>query len=116
MSWDGRSGWSEWESRGGVLASSPAVCSWGPDRLDLFAKIEDQSLWHTAWRGNEQGWSEWESRGGVLTSDPAATSWGPNRIDLFGQGQDANLWHMAWDGNRWEDWENLGGALMAIVN
>jgi hypothetical protein len=117
MAWRGeRQGWSDWESRGGFLTSAPAVCSWGPNRLDLFARGGDAAIWHMAWRGDKQGWSEWESRGGTLTSAPAAVSWGKDRIDLFARGQDSAIWHMSWDGNRWEDWENLGGALMAIVN
>ena len=84
------SGWSGWESLGGVLTSGPGVCSWSSGRLDVFVRGTDNALWHK-WFSN--GWSGWESLGGVLTSDPAAVSWGPNRIDVFVRGTDNALWH-----------------------
>ena len=102
-------GWSRWESLGGVLTTAPAVASWQPNRLDVFAGGTDESLYHIWWDGNR--WSSWESLGGVLTSAPAAVSWGPNRIDVFARGTDNALWHIWWDGRRWSDWESLGGVL-----
>jgi len=65
--------WSGWESRGGLLTSPPAVVSWGPDRLDIFARGGDNAVWHQAWNGS--AWSGWESRGGMVTSPPCAVSW-----------------------------------------
>ena len=34
-----------WEYLGGGFTSPPAVCSWGPDRLDIFALGLDGSMW-----------------------------------------------------------------------
>ncbi len=65
--------WIGWENLGGVLTSGPAVASWQPNRLDVFARGTDNSLYHKWWDGNN--WSDWESLGGVLTSAPAAVSW-----------------------------------------
>ncbi len=98
---------SRWEYQGGSATSAPAVCSWGARRLDLFARGQDNALWH---RWYENSWSPWESLGAVLSSGPAAVSWGPYRIDVFAQGQDRTLWHRWFDG-RWSVWESLGGVL-----
>jgi hypothetical protein len=102
-------GWSQWEDLGGILTSAPAVASWQPNRLDVFARGQNNHLWHRYWNGAR--WSEWEDLGGVLTTGPAAVSWGPNRIDVFARGQNQALWHIYWDGIRWSAWEDLGGVL-----
>lgn len=102
--------WSSWEDLGGIIESAPAVSSWQRNRLDVFARGQDQGLWHLFWDGSR--WSNWESLGGIITSAPAAASWGPNRIDVFAIGQNQSLWHLYWDGSRWSDWEDLGGVLL----
>jgi len=103
--------WSGWDSPvplTGGAASGPAVASWGPDRLDLFATAGGQ-LQHTCWTGTT--WCNWENLGGALQDDPAAVSWGPNRVDVFARGTDNQLWHKWWDGSGWRGWEPLGGQL-----
>ena len=97
-----------WESLGGVLTSEPAVSSWAPGRLDVFARGTDNALLHR-WYGNN-AWSGWESLGGVLASAPAAVSWADGRIDVFARGTDNALKHLWYDGN-WSAWESLGGML-----
>jgi len=84
-------GWSDWESLGGTLLSAPSVSSWAPNRLDVFARGSDNTLYHIWWDGNR--WSNWESLGGVLTSAPGSVSWGPNRTDVFARGQNNDLIH-----------------------
>ena len=42
-------GWSGWEDLGGVLTSAPAAASWQPNRLDVFAKGQNNALWHIYW-------------------------------------------------------------------
>jgi hypothetical protein len=86
-----------WESLGGVLTSGPDVSSWTANRLDVFARGQDNGLWHL---GFDSGWSDWDSLGGIITSDPGAVSWDNNRIDVFARGQDNAIWHKWWDG-RW---------------
>ncbi len=103
--------WSDWVSLGGELTSGPAVCSWGPNRLDVFVLATDSSLYHKFWNGS--AWSGWEGLGGTLSATPCAVSWGPNRIDVFGRGTDNGLWHKWWDGSHWHDWQNLGGTLLS---
>ena len=48
-----------WESLGGELAGEPAASTWGPDRLDVFARGRDGRLWHRWWDGTR--WVEWEA-------------------------------------------------------
>jgi hypothetical protein len=100
-----------WQPLGGSLASSPAATSWGPNRLDVFAKGQDGALYHMWWDGAT--WHYWERLGGSLTSDPAAVSWGPNRLDIFATGRDRAVYHMwtADGGATWQPWERLGGTL-----
>ena len=100
-----------WQPLGGSLASSPAATSWGPNRLDVFAKGQDGALYHM-WSDGAT-WHYWERLGGSLTSDPAAVSWGPNRLDIFATGRDKAVYHM-WTtdgGANWQPWERLGGTL-----
>jgi len=42
--------WGPWESLGGRLASAPAVVSWAPGRLDIFARSPDDTLEHLWFR------------------------------------------------------------------
>ncbi|TME44418.1 MAG: hypothetical protein E6I60_16785 [Chloroflexi bacterium] len=96
-----------WYSVGGVLASSPAVTSWGLNRTDVFGRGTDNALWHRFWNGT--AWSAWESLGGVLTASPGAVSWGPNHLDVFVRGTDHAVWHRSWDGTSWATWDSVGG-------
>ena len=104
-----------WVSLGGGLTSAPAICSWGAFRRDVFARGEDNALWHKWFKffpdRNVFAWSEWESLGGALTSPPAAVSWGEGRIDVFVRGTDRALWHRWFTGGDWSRWESLGGVL-----
>jgi hypothetical protein len=86
------SDWSGWEDLDGPITSAPAVASWEPDRLDVFAAGYDGNLTHKVWDGNE--WSTFEWVGGEFTGNPAAVSWGKNRIDVFVRGLDDHLAHL----------------------
>lgn len=103
-----QTGWSSWEQLDGVLKDAPSVASWGPNRLDVFARGLDDALWHKVWDGS--GWTAWGSLGGVITSSPAAASWGENRIDIFALGlPPREVWHQTWDG-AWLGWISEGGG------
>jgi len=98
--------WSGWEDLGGIITSGPAVASWAANRLDCFAKGQNNHMWHKWWNG--AAWSGWEDLGGVIDDAPAAVSWGPNRIDCFVRGMNNHVYHKWWDG-AWSGWEDLGG-------
>jgi murein DD-endopeptidase MepM/ murein hydrolase activator NlpD len=101
--------WIRTESLGGAITSGPGVSSWGPGRLDIFARGPDNTLIHKWY--NQNTWWNWESLGGVLASDPVAVSWGTGRIDVFVRGADSALWHRWYDNGAWYPWESLGGIL-----
>jgi len=116
--------WSAEEDLGGIrfdsIDSSPAVASWGLNRLDCFflssfvippessPESPGEAVWHRSWGGN--GWTIEDVRGGISTSDPAAASWGPNRLDVFCRGLNNHMWHCRYDGN-WSNWDDRGGIL-----
>ena len=93
----------------GEVTSSPAVASWGLDRLDVVARGTDFALWHRARNGSQ--WSGWMSLGGVLTSSPAIVTRGFNQLDVFARGTDNALWTRSWNGTSWGNWTWLDGVL-----
>ena len=107
--WDGRQ-WGGWENLGGILLEQPDCVSWGPSRIDCFARGTDQAMWHR-WLDGTQ-WGGWESLGGILLEQPDCVSWGANRLDCFARGTDRAMWHRWWDGAQWGGWESLGGILL----
>ena len=100
--------WQGWEDLGGPITSPPAVASWGPGRLDVFAAGADGQLVHRAFDGE---WDDWHTLGGIFKGGPAAVSWGKNRIDIFVQGMDDHLGHFWWNGEQWRGWQDLGGPI-----
>ena len=42
--WDGR--WRGWEDLQGAIRSAPECVSWGPGRIDCFARGRDGALYH----------------------------------------------------------------------
>jgi hypothetical protein len=102
--------WHTEEDLGGVLTSAPGACSWGPCRLDIFYRGQNEHLWH---RSFDVGWHNEEDLGGVLSSSPAACTWGPGRVDIFYRGQNNHLWHRWFDAGDggWHNEEDLGGVL-----
>src|SRR5215469_2167306 len=101
--------WNGWQDLGGPITAPPAVASWAPHRLDVFAAGTDNQLDHKWWDGST--WHNFQTLGGVFKEGPAAVSWGPNRIDVFVRGIDDHLGHLWWDGGQWRGWEDLGGPL-----
>ena len=59
-----------------------ASSSWGPNRIDTFARGDDK-LWHQAFAGQWYGWESLGAPSGGFTGDPAAVSWSSGRIDVF---------------------------------
>jgi len=100
--------WHSWQALGPEeLRFSPAACSWGPNRIDVFVRETDDKLHHKWWDGNL--WSGYEPLGAEqFQNSPTACSWGPDRIDVFVHGMDDRLHHKQWDGGSWSDYEPLG--------
>ena len=102
--------WYGWQPLGGGTTSGPASSSWGPNRIDTFARGSNGNLWHQAFAGQWLGWEDIGAPSGGFTGDPAAVSFAPGRIDVFVRGLDDHLWRQAWAG-QWYGWEDVGGTL-----
>ena len=79
-------GYQTWTS-----GSRLAAVSSGPNRIDLFARGNDDALWQSTFDG--QYWSSWVQRttANQLTSSPTVTSWGPGRLDVFWRDRTSSL-------------------------
>ncbi|WP_446458963.1 hypothetical protein [Streptomyces rochei] len=96
--------WSKCSARS---QSGPAVSTWGPNRLDVFAKDWDNHLQHRFWNG--QQWSEWLDLGTIGTTDaPAAVSRKEGNIELFVRGRNNHLYHRTYTADT-EEREDEGG-------
>ncbi len=97
--------WTEPESLDGLLASVPAITTWGDEPMEVFAIFDDGQLWDRYWDGTD--WHPWESLEGELQagSIPAAAAAGPDRLDVIALGRNGRTWHRWWDGSRWVPWE-----------
>ncbi|HZO69074.1 MAG TPA: hypothetical protein VFB74_29135 [Kribbellaceae bacterium] len=100
--------WQPWELIPATQAmdSSPAVVSWGANRLDFFARGGSGDLLH-GWYASD-GWHAWEALGGCIVGAPSASTWGVNRLDAWVQSCNstgANIVHKFFDGNGWHPYE-----------
>jgi hypothetical protein len=108
-------GWTNWTALGIVdtehvikLHRTPALVSWGPKRLDLFALSEDNFLYHLAYVNGVWD-SAWNDLGGVeANSPPVAVAWAANRLDVFFTTRDSTVMHLGWNGSNWTPWDSLG--------
>src|SRR5260370_1336148 len=107
-----------WDFIPGQIIDTPNCVSWGPNRLDCFARGPDTQVWNIGWDGTQ--WGNWESLGappsGGILDAPNCVSWGTNRIDCFVRGGDKAMWHIAGDGTQWGGWESLGAPSGGILN
>ena len=80
-------GWTISRSWGGIITEEPAVVSWGPRRLDVFARGGDGRLHH--WWGDDDRWGGPEPLGrmfaDVFNGSPHAVSWAAGRLDIFAE-------------------------------
>jgi hypothetical protein len=97
------------DNLGGSFTSNPDISSWGPGRLDIFARGTDGKLWHKYW--NYGSYGPWESTPGPsIEGGPGAVSWGNGRIDVVARSAEAGnpIAHWYWDGS-WHN-DSLGGS------
>lgn len=90
-----------------LVTGNPGSVSWGPGRIDVFARGEDGGLWQEYYSG---GWSGWAPLNVSLDSSPSVSSWGVGRLDLFYVGTDGSLdhyWYSTGSGG-WQSVESLG--------
>jgi hypothetical protein len=103
--------WGTGESLGGNIPSAPFVVTRTNDRMDVFARAADNTLWHTWW-DHGIGWGKGESLGGNIASAPFVVTRTNDRMDVFARAADNTLWHTWWDhGIGWGKGESLGGNI-----
>ena len=124
---DGNYYWRDWDTSswsanwlvlgaptpGATVGEQAAVTTYGPGRLDIFARGADNKLWQTALI-NESGLGVWfQPLGtqGVLNSAPAADWWngsGQNVVTVFVQGTDSRLYQASYASGAWSAWAVQG--------
>lgn len=103
MWWDGA--WSTWRrATNDVISGAPAISSWGPGRLDLWAlcssSAEVSTLKH-AYLNQPGGWSAMHDLVGDFEYSPAAVYWGLNRINIMTVGGPSSaVCQKYWNGSR----------------
>ena len=95
-----------WNSLGGALAGTPAVTTWAPNEMQVFAIGPEGDLSSLYWDG--RAWHPWHSHGGQFVGSPAVSTWGAERIDVFARAADGTLMHQWYGPTDWSEWESLG--------
>lgn len=94
-----------WDSLGGPMVGDSKMVSWGPDRLDVFARKADGNLYIKSWVGG--GWvpagTDWAPlgapSGASISGNVTAVSWALNRLHVFVPATDGHVYSKAWNGS-----------------
>jgi len=107
-------GWSGWyqmiSSKGhGNVASGPDSASWAPNRVDVVARVEDNSVEHWYWDGS--AWHA-DNLGGGTKFDPTISAPESGKLNVFAVGGDGQLWHKWYDPaiGGWSGWYQMALA------
>ena len=122
-----QTGWNPLGAPPGGIVGAPKAISWGPDRLDIFARgRNDGQLYIKSWTGSAGGWvpaqtADWNPLGappgGAVAQPPEVVSWAADRLDIFVTGIDGQLYTKSWAGSTvgWvpsqTGWNPLGGPI-----
>jgi hypothetical protein len=116
--WRGQTGAASWPNPiwhtfniGGSIAGDPDVSTWGPGRLDVFARSSTGTLL-TKYFDNGV-WSGWSDLGGSMASSPTAVSADLEQISVFARASNGNLVQWWFDPQYGQVWHygNLGGNI-----
>jgi hypothetical protein len=77
------SGWGPWESWAGALSSGPAVASWGPGRLDVFARGQGGTLLYRSRREDGALSAAWLDLQEPLDGAPTAVAFGLAQLQVL---------------------------------
>jgi len=99
------------DNLGGNITEDPDISSWGPNRLDVWARAPNGSFEHKWWLGN--GWEgpEYLANPGTIVSGVGAVGSGGNRIDVVGRTPSNSVIDLWWTGASWQ-LENFGGEIV----
>ena len=98
---------------GGRLIGAPAPLYIGgaDDAILNFGRGTDSQLWYNR---TTTGFSQpYSPLGGRLTSKPGAASLGGNAYAVFVRGTDGAVWERMFNGSTWNNWQRLGGQVLA---
>jgi hypothetical protein len=106
-SWNG-SAWSGLVTLGGTTSSVPAVIAPAANRLEVYARGDDNFTWYRRWNGT--AWSSWTYLAGKSYTGPAAS---PRRgtaiVDVFVRATDNAIYHRQRNGETWSaGWTPIG--------
>jgi Galactose oxidase-like, Early set domain/Calx-beta domain/Glyoxal oxidase N-terminus len=106
-------GWSNHTSLGNSLNSAPTVGINGDGRLEVFARVSDNTL-HHIWQTTPSGstWSSWISLGGGLTSGAAPAQNAGGKLSVVVRGLDNALYYNVQStagSSTWAGFVRLGG-------
>ena len=106
-------GWSSWQSLGGILTSDPGAAVNDDSTIEVFVRGNNNQLYHI-WQQSPHGsWSGWESLGGVLTSNISVVENAYHGLEAFARGNDNTLYHI-WQNKQhgsWSSLTSLGGII-----
>lgn len=102
----GPEGWTFWYRLDGTILDSPSCTSWGPGRIDCFARGGDRAMYQWTWDGRQ--WRGWSRLGGTLIDRPNCLSIAANRLHCFALGTDSAAYRFWWDGAAWHGWLPVG--------
>jgi hypothetical protein len=95
------------DNLGGTLTADPDISAWEPNRLDVFSRGTEGSLWTKYF--SSPTWSSWINLGGSITGGPGAVASATGRIDVVARLANNSIEHRWFDGS-WHSY-NLGGSL-----
>jgi len=105
------SGWSNWESLGGILIQDPSVARNADGHLEAFGIGTDSAIYHT-WFIPGQGWVSWQSFGGASLSRVGVALNTGGTLEIFVVGIDRQMYHQ-WQltaNGLWGGWGATGGT------
>lgn len=114
--------WTAYQNLGrpsnGGIKGNPSITSWGPGRLDIFARGADDKLWQRFSNDGGQNWSDWLKPfgdDGTLASSPEVATRGSDRLNVFVVGTDGSIWERFYD-SAWNSGWILQGAPAAGIS
>lgn len=111
--------WTVWQSLGGpaaFAASSPAITSWGENRLDIIVRAQDGLIYHKMCSGSCVGsagtWSDWQPlEPAAVRGKPAIVSHAAGKLTVFAHGVDGRIWSTRYADGAWGSWSALPVAV-----
>jgi hypothetical protein len=115
--WLQGAGWSEWSPVAGgtgAVASGPGVSSWGESRVDIVARLSNNTVQHWWWDG-----SSWhtDNLGGNIIGEPVIQWESATHMDLVAEASNHTLIYRSWDSKTgWSEWIPVAGGTGEVTS